>query len=775
MNFLFTTRRVLLTLFVSLLSVAFANAQNTRRIQGTIVDDFNNPIENVKVMVKGNNLQTQTNKDGWYSLELSAEKNITLITESINTVSAVRQISAGVQDITVNITLSEKMFGLPEIDIVGAKPQSYHSDIAYSATRMEIPVIEVPGSVEVITRKLLEDQQTNDMTDAIRNFSGVSTASSGEAANINENFTSRGFGLTNSRNYFKNGVRYLKFSNNAIANVERIEMLKGPASVLYGAVEPGGVINFITKPTLYSPKYNLSLRYGSYDFKQASADLSGPLNKKKTIRYRLNMMHEDADSFRKPVYSKRSSISPIIDFDLNNKTTLSIDGDYFRDKRTHDAGVVHNNGQVAKRSYKTFVGEPWAYGKFTDYNFGYALNHSFNDKWSARSFFRQYYTHEDRLYFQMKGVKDDMMSRRLAHWDAKINYRNFLNEISGEFDTFKIKHKVLVGFEYGYLSNRRQVEGVMYTPINIYNPTYSDRPTDLNMEKSTDLDIKQTTYALYFQDQISFTKQLKLLLGGRTDWIKDTSDNLKTNKNTKNNSFAFSPRVGFVYLPTTDFSIYLSYSQSYIPQAGETKEGKKFDPVTSKQWEIGFKKTFLHERLMASLSLYNLQKTNLPTPDPEDEEFKIQVGEQYSRGAEFTFSGNITRNWSVSANYAYTFGKVSKTNDKKLPVGKRLANMPNNSASIWTTYQLRTGVMKGLSFGGGYFFTDSRYGNIQNDVQLDAFKTVDCFVAYQRKFYKVSVNCKNIFNEEYYIGAQGKYMYHPGKPRSVVATVSLNL
>ena len=770
------SRKSLVIFFLLLISVASVAAQQLRQVSGLVVDEFGNPLESVKILIKGSKQQTLTDFKGAFAFQIPINKDLTLITSSISTITAVRDVPAGKKDVDLKIVLTDKMFGLPEVDIVGAKPQSYHSDIAYSATRMEVPVIEIPGAVEVVTRKLLEDQQTVDMTDAIRNFSGVTTGSSGEAANINESFVSRGFGLTNSRNYFRNGIRYLKFSNNAMANVERIEMLKGPSSVLYGAVEPGGVINFITKPTLYTPKYGMTLRYGSYDYKQASADLSGPLNAKRNIRYRLNLMHEDADSFRDPVYSKRTSITPVFDFDLGHRTTLTVDGDFFRDKRTHDPGVVHIDSKPIKNGYKTFVAEPWAYGKFTDVNFGYGLTHKFNDRWTGRSFFRQYFTHEDRLYFQMKAItKDDLMNRRLAHWDAKINYRNFLNEVSGSFNTFRVKHKVLFGLEYGYLTNRREVEGVMYTPISIYNPVYTPRDESLVMEKSTDLNMKQHTYALYVQDQVSFTDRWKLLLGARADWITDKSENYKTKINKNDRNFAISPRAGLVYLPAKDISVYLSYSQSYVPQSGQTKEGKKFDPIKSKQWEVGAKKSFFDNRLMASVSLFNLIKTNLPTTNPDDEEFKIQIGEQYSRGAEIGITGDITRYWSVSANYAYTFGKVSKTNDSKFTVGKRLSNIPNHRINIWTSYHFRTSWTKGLSVGAGYFFTDTRYGNLMNDITLAAFKTVDCFVSYQRHFYKISVNLKNVFNEEYYTGAQGKYLLSPGKPRSLVVSASFNL
>lgn len=762
-------------LLITLLFSISILAQNSRRITGSVTDETQNAIENIQIIVKGTSIRTQTDAKGSFTFEAKNNQDIVIITNSHNTVSAIREIPRGDADFHIHIILSPKQLSLPEVDIVGARPQSYHSSITYSATRLDIPVLEIPSTVETVTRKLLEDQQAVSMSEALRNFGGLTTASAGEAANINEVFVSRGFSMTNSRNYFRNGIRYLKFSNNSLSNIERIEMLKGPASVLYGAVEPGGVVNFITKPTLYTPKYGASVRYGSYNYKQVATDLTGPMNANNTIRFRLNGMYEDADNFRKPVESKRYSITPLIDFDLGSKTTLSVDADIFRDKRTHDSGVLHFDGKIIDNGYKTFLGEPWAYGKFNDVNFGYQLTHKFNKNWTGRSFFRQYFTHEDRLYFQMKTPqKDNTITRRLANWDAKINYRNYLNELTGNFNTGKIVHKVLVGLEYGYLTNRRNVEGVMYTPISYINPVYSDKPENLKMDKSTDLYITQRTYALYLQDQITLSDQWKLLLGGRADWIDDKNDNRKTAKIKKEHNFAISPRVGLVYIPIKDLSIYSSFSQSYVPQSGETKEGDSFKPVRSKQWELGVKKSFFNDRLISTVAVYNLEKVNLPTTDPEDEDYKIQIGKQYSRGVEIGFTGDITRNWSVAMNYAYTYGKVSKTNDKKYPVGTKLANLAPHRFNIWTSYQIKDGTLKGLSTGAGFSFTDTAHGNLLNNIELDAFKTVDYFIAYQYKFAKLSVNFKNIFNEEYFIGAQGTYLLNPGMPRTVLAQLSVN-
>lgn len=760
----------------SFLSLSLANVVNAQRIiEGEVKDEFNAPITGVSVSVKGAAIRTMTDENGKFSLELKNKGNISLFFTGLTTISTERFIPSGEEPYFISVKLQEKTLGLPEIDIVGASPKSYRSDIANSATRLDVPVMEIPGAVGVVSRKLMEDQQVVGLSDAMKNVSGVTARPSG--FNLYDVFVSRGFSLTNSRNYFRNGIRFLKFSNSPVSNLERVEMLKGPASVLYGAVEPGGVINFITKPTLPDRKYGVTLRLGNHKFSQVSADFTGPIGKSKKVRYRLNAIREKSESFRDEVERSLNHISPVVDIDLGPQTNLSLDADFFWNKSTFDPGTVAKDDKVIDNGINTFLSEPWTYGKFRDINFGYKLSHEFNSKLKGHSYFRYYTLNEDRLYMQMnKLLADNKVERRLAKWDADITYFAFLNELIYKFTTFNIKHNLLGGVEIGKLTNKREVSGVMYTPVDIFHPVYtSQMPDKLKLTKSTDLNSSQTTYAIYIQDQIDLTEQWKLLLGARADWIDENTVNHKKNSETGTKDFAISPRFGLVYKPIPAFSSYVSYSRSYVPISGQTRDGEAFKPVNSKQIELGAKASFFKERLLASFAVFDLRRQNLPTPDPVNDEFKIQIGEQFSRGVELDVSGEITPSWSVAASYSYTVGEISKTNDKKYPKGNQLANSPRNKYSLWTSYRINSGAVKGLSLGGGCFFVDKRFGDLGNTFVLDGYTTADVFVAYQRSFYKIAFNIKNIFNEKYYEGANNRFVIRPGSPRTFLLSLSVVL
>lgn len=766
-------------LIVFLILALFATngyAQETRTVTGIVTNEAGEPIESALITVIGiSHRTTNTDKNGLFSIEKLPFSEFSLQVRHVYCHTATIKVKAGEENEKIHIQLVDKLFGLPEVEVIAYTSETPFIEASYSAMKMGIPIMKFPGSIEVLTKKRLEDQQALTFTEALRNISGISTASAGEANNVSEVFVSRGFKLGNSRNYFRDGMRYRKVSNTPIAGIDRIEFLRGPASVLYGSVEPGGIINIITSPTQYTPRYSTTFRIGSYGLKQASADLTGPLTASKNVRYRLNAMYEYADSYRKEVNSKRFSISPKIDFDLSTSTTLGIRANYFSDDRVVDPGVVHQNGEVISNGDKIFVAEPWAKSKYKTFDLGYILKHQFSNNWKWNSQFSYTKLFEDRLYFQIKAINNDnTISRRLAKWDATIAYSVFQNDILGEFTTGSLSHRVLFGMEYEYSHNTRKVRGKMYDPISLTNPKYSEKPSDIDSYKqSTNLLIRQSNIAFYAQDYIAINSKLDLLLGGRFDWIKEENENFIKDTKKKATPFAFSPRIALMYSPLKSLGLHASYSTSYVPVSGQSKEGTPFEPVRTKQWEVGIRKQLFNNSTIATLSLYHLTKNNLLTPDLDDPQFKIQIGEQYSRGIEFSIKSKISRELTLEGNYAYTEGEVSKTNDKKIPVGSKLGNVPKHMANLWLSYSLYEGLFKGLSFGGGCSYSSKRFGNFANNIILPSYFTGDAFVSYSQRNYRLALNIKNISDKRYYLGAQAKNLFTPAPPRSFVFSTTI--
>lgn len=762
-------------MFFAMVIAGNCNAQSTRVITGIILNQAGEPVRSAKISLSDSSEKaTLSDSNGKFELREVPFERVEIRAQHTYSHTATVVVAAGTKDRKIQIILIDRLIGLPELDVYAYRSRTPFVEASYSGMKVGIPTMQFPGSIEVLAKRKLDEQQVVSFTEAMRNISGVSNASAGEPNNVSEVFVSRGFALGNSRNYFRDGMRYRKVASMPMVGIDRIEFLRGPASVLYGTVEPGGIVNVITSPTLFSPKYSATLRIGSYGLRQAVADLTGPITTSKRIRYRLNAMYEYADSYRKPVSSLRMNISPKVDIDISSRTVLGLRANYFSDDRIVDPGIVHQNGEIVPNGDRLFVAEPWAKSRYYSLDTGYTLKHEFNDNWKWNSQFSYTKLSEDRLYFQMKDIKGDLMNRRLAKWDAEISYYTLQNDLIGKFRTASIEHQVLIGTEYEYSHNERKVKGDTFAPISLTNPNYTDKPAGIDSYKlSTDMVINQNNFAVYAQDFMSLTRHLRLLLGGRFDWIRKTNQNKIKDVKTGASPFAFSPRVALMYNPLEHLGIHASYTTSYIPTSGQTKEGTPFEPVRTKQWEFGFKKILFGNSTIATLSLYHMTKSNLLTPDLDDPQFKIQIGEHYSRGVELAINSRVTRQLMLEMNYAYTEGEVSKTNDKKIPVGSKLANIPSHRFNLWASYSLYDGILSGLSFGGGCFVNSKSFGNTTNTITLPGYATADMFVSYAQKNYKLALNVKNLTDKRYYLGAQGNNLLTPGTPRSFVFSTTV--
>lgn len=748
-------------------------------ISGLVTDPHGVVVQDAEVFVK-DSLCCKTDKKGYFAINnISSRDRIRITVQSPYHYPTSIELPPRTKNEHLQVVLKDKLIGLPELDVLAYHSRSPFVETSYSAMKIGNSTLLFPGTIEVLSRSKLEEQQNLALGDALKNVAGISTASAGEANNVSEQFISRGFSMSNSRNYFRDGMRYRKVAHTTMMGIERIELLRGPSSVLYGSVEPGGIVNIITSPSLYSPRYSAGLRIGSYGLRQVSADLTGPLSKNKHIRYRLNGLYEYADSYRREVYTERISLSPRLDLSISPKTSLSLRANLFTDYRVVDPGIVHIKGNIIPNGHKLFVGEPWAYSSYRTLDAGYSLKHEFSSAWRLHSQFVYTTLSEDRLYFQMKDIKGDIMNRRLAKWDAKIDYYTLQNDLIGAFRTGMLEHQVLIGTEYEFAHNLREVKGNNFSAINLTKPIYTSKPNDIDKyKKSTDLVIDQRNFALYAQDYIGLGKNFKLLLGGRLDWINETQTNrLKTSDQSESKAqpLAFSPRLALMYQTQERMSAYLSYTSSYVPASGLSKEGKPFDPIRTRQWELGFKKRLFNNSTTLSLALYKMTKYNLLTPDLEDPKYRVQIGEQYSRGLELSLASRLSSSWTLEGSYAYTEGEVSKTNDKAIPLGSKLANVPKHQLSLWSSYSIYQGTLRGLSFGGGAFVASSSFANANNSLSFESRSTFDAFVSYRRKHYKIALNAKNITDKRYYLGAQGANLFTLAPPRMFILSTTINL
>ncbi|GAB4190173.1 MAG: TonB-dependent siderophore receptor [Coleofasciculaceae cyanobacterium] len=668
-----------------------------------------------------------------------------------------------------------------EIVVTGEQDEGYRVPNATTATKTDALIRDVPQSIQVVPREVLDDQQVTQITDALRNVSGTSSRFSslrpdGDAPNI------RGFSSFDY--FFTNGIRNLGGGGafqNETANVERIEVLKGPASVLYGQGEPGGLVNLVTKLPTSQPFFELEGTIGNFNFYRSRIDISGPLNDDKTIGYRLNAQYQNSGTFVDFVDVERFFVAPVLRFELGKDTSLILEANYLRDSRLiypglPAVGTVLPNplGEVPRSRY---LGEP-DFGNVTyeNINAGYRLEHQFSENLSIRNAFKVEIANVvNRDLLGLGRLLDDnrTVNRNASTTSGGTQTYSLVTDVLGKVQTGSVKHDLLFGVEL-----RRQNESFDLSfgggPIDLFNPVYGS--LDFGLEKGYDATQVRNYLGVYGQDLIAFSDNFKLLLGGRFDLVNQKYEGKLDGESTLSQEDSqFSPRVGIVYQPVPPVSLYASWSRSFFPQGDfgdRNTDGSPFKPTTGEQFEVGVKTEFLDGKLAATLAAYQITKQNVLTDDPNRPNFRIQIGEQQSQGIEFDLVGEVLPGLKLIASYAYTDAEI--TQDNSGFVGNQPNNVPRHSGSIWTTYQIQTGQLEGLGFGLGVFVVGDRKGDLANTFELPGYTRTDASIFYRRDRWKAAVNVKNLFGVDYFENAISRNSVSPGAPFTILGTVSIS-
>jgi len=670
--------------------------------------------------------------------------------------------------------------------LVTGEQDSYRVTEGSTATRTDTPLRDIPASIQVIPRQVIEDQRAIRLDEALRNVGSVTFSNS--VGNRGQNFLVRGFSATQYRNGLREdaggGGSFNTRTAQETADLERIEVLKGPASVLFGQGEPGGIINLVTKKPLSTPYYNIEFTAGSFDFYRPTLDFSGPLNEDGSLAYRLNIAYESAGSFRDFTDSRRYFIAPSLTWIISPSTKLTLEASYLQDRRSPDTGLIVLNGsdRPANLPFNRTLADPDNYAMNFDETRAYLfLDHKFSDDISVRTAFRyttSFESFREGLSF-INRLRDDNRTVELgiSSTDQFYETYTFQNDFIWEFKTGAIAHTLLFGLEvnngFGRFSSQVPPEQQNVTGglLDIFEPNYNAITYTGGFQVFEDGDFqKRNMFGVYLQDQITIANNIKLLVGGRFDSV-DTEQLFQVDEFVvEQRDSAFSPRLGLVYQPNANLSLYASYSRSFVPVLGRSAINEPFQPTRGTQYEVGAKADFLDGRLSATLSAYNITRSNITTPDPDNPDFSIQVGEQRGRGIDLDVVGEISPGWNIIASYALIDATI--TEDNRFEVGNRLNNIPNNAASLWTTYTVQSGDLAGLGFGVGAFFVGERTGDLANSFTLPEYTRVDAAVYYNRDNFRAALNFKNLFGTEYFAGSQSRTSVIPGVPFEVLGTVS---
>ncbi len=690
---------------------------------------------------------------------------------------------------------AEQAAPLPTVDVVGktgyrgANPYSkeYAAPNSSMAMKTDTPILETPMSIEVVPRAVMDDQQSITLRESLQNVSGVQW--SPVEGELYENYIVRGFDGNNS--IARNGVRETSVSTET-ANLERVEVLKGPAAMLYGRTEPGGLINRVTKAPLWAPYYSVQQQFGSFDTYRTTVDATGPINGE--WAYRVTGAYQNKQSYRDYVNNQRFFINPSITWKPTEATEIGLSFEYQNDDGRWDDGIPAVGTKPANVPYSRYLGNPVSNDTQEREVFDFHWSHAFNEDWKINQRFMASLTTYDQFnVFPWSLYPDGQMNQGLwnSHADRNIYSQNI--NVIGQFDTWGAKHTFMTGFDF-YMLN---VPGKQGNPtagpladgtamINLWNPVYY--PYDANALHAIPWNSYgynyQEWYGLYLQDQIKIWDKLQLLLGGRYDWAQigtkygaASSGEAQTQANDSSiRADKFNPRFGILYQPLPWLSVYGNYSESLGANNGRNANGKPLDPQEGEGYEAGVKGEFLDGRLTTTVAYFHINKTNIAAGSA-DPQLALQgimttIGAARSQGIELDIAGRIDENWSLIANYAWTDTRVTQdgpqtvwdsswSNSVYLPngfVGNRLPLAPVHSANLWAKYEFTDATFRGLSFGSGLRVASSTQGDLANDFQLPGYVTWNMMASYKHKVGKgttmtAQLNAYNILNHQYYYGA----------------------
>ncbi|MFA5985001.1 MAG: TonB-dependent receptor [Methylococcaceae bacterium] len=691
---------------------------------------------------------------------------------------------------------------------------------ATAGTKTDTPIIETPLNVQVISKQVLKDQQAITLGDALKNVSGVAVTSdingvsnSGTIPNVLSatSITLRGF---ESQTYSRNGFRLQQGAGTReLANVEAIEVLKGPAAVLYGLVEPGGLVNVVTKQPLATPYYSFNQQFGSFDNYRTTADATGPIAGHEDLLYRLNVSYQTTSGVQDFTGKDDVFVAPVFTWLISPRTQATVEFEYnrqhsglstpfnpFINSQLQNIPISRNYGEYTPAVTESFFG-------------GVNWSHQFNDEWTvkhrfsvnqlgfeANNFFTPSFTSGPGAIEELFGLTSPsdgltVLRNKIGNLAQNNTYSTNL-DLVGHFDTGGLRHTLLIGADYYRISNSSQTTSndalEQRTVIDPFNPIHPGIPIgrigDLNFGLNEQVD----QYGFYVQDQIKLPYDLHITGGFRYQNIRQDTQNTFNGSETSRailNADATTPRVGLLWHPRDWVSLYANYAESFgINPSGLVfiNEGNfaPVAPTSATQYEGGVKTEFLGGRLRATLAYFDLTKTNVGVSDPNPlhncgsgpGSCSLALGEVRSRGPELDIQGEILPGWNAIATWANVDVIVTKTNADNAPltqgatfnVGDRLFNVPRNTASFFSTYEFQQGDLKGLKFGGGVTVLEGTIGSggghffdsaILPAIKVPGSATLNLLLGYSRNIGKAKVtaqlNVNNVLDKRYYTNING--------------------
>ena len=691
-------------------------------------------------------------------------------------------ISGGATAQSEDRTLSEvKVQG--ETERADGPVDGYRATRSSTATKTDTPLNEVPASLTVVPAQLMKDQAMQSMGDVFRYVPGV-LMHQGEGNR--DQIVIRGNSTT--ADFYLNGVRDDAQVFRDLYNLERVEVLKGPAGMIFGRGGAGGVVNRVTKKPVLERFGEASLTLGSYDQRRATIDYGNKLGD--SAAFRLNAMVEGANNFVDGVDLHRWAVNPAVTYIFSAQTSLTLDYEHLHDGRVPNRGVPSLNGAPLDANTSTFFGNA---SQSTAHSYvdgiSAVLDHDFGGGIQLKNSLHT--TRYDKYYQNVYpgGAATAAGTLPLAAYNNNNERTNTFNQtdVTTKFSAAGFEHTLLSGMELGHQSSDNLRNTGFFggsTSINVpistpYAVATSFRPntTDANNHVTADI------FALYAQDQIALSKQWKLIAGLRYDYFKSSLEDRRTlvpATDIAHTDIGYSPRAGVIWEPNARSTYYISYSYAFLPSAeqlGLTTTNANLEPETAKNYEIGARWDLLPQFTL-STAIFQLDRNNVKSVNPSVPGTFVQTGQQRTQGAEVTLQGDVTRNWQIFGGYSYLNSRViqpfnsntTATTASLVPAGNKVGLVPENTLSVWNKYNFG----HGWAAAAGVIYQGASYASFTNTVKLPAFTRADAAVYYTLPGGKtrIQLNVENVFNKKYWPTVDGDNNISVGAPINARLTLS---
>ncbi|MCF5664274.1 TonB-dependent siderophore receptor [Pseudomonas marginalis] len=651
--------------------------------------------------------------------------------------------------------------------------KGYRATRSASATKTDTALRDIPQSISVIPATVLKDLGSTNVERALEFAGGVSKQNNFGGLTLYE-YSVRGF---TTSEFYQDGFSANRGypSTPDAANIERIEVLKGPAASLYGRGDPGGTVNIVTKKPQPEAFTTVQTSAGSWDRYRTAVDVNTPLDGEGNVLSRVNLAVEDNHSFRDHVQSKRVFVAPSFSWQLDPDTHLLVESEFVRHSSTFDRGVVDAPGI----SRSTFLGEPND-GDIDNHNnrIQATLEHHLNDAWKLRlaSHYKQGSLWGDASENRALNADGHTLDRRYRErsmgWHDSITQL----ELRGLFDIGSWQHELLIGTEYEDYRKKERVTAIGGSryPIDLYNPVYG-QPKPNGTRSGTDFFEQTKSQALNLQDQIIFTDRLRGMVGARFEHFEQSTDDFARNHaKSRQTHDALTQRAGLLYQLTPQVGVFANASTSFKPNSGLDANGKTFKPEEGVGYEVGIKSELFDDRLSATLAAFHIEKENVLALDPATNTSRA-MGKARSQGFDLQLTGQVTEAVRVIGAFAYIDAEVTK-GDKAIPAGSRILGVAKRSGSLLGVYEFQDGVLRGSDLGAAFTYVGDRSGEAGTRFELPAYHTVDLLAHYKAtENVTVGLNLNNLFDEKYYERSYSNYWINPGEPRNLTVSLTLSL